>query len=261
MRALLTAVAAVAVALCLAGCRRQVVEVRHGVNPHLKALLAGTRPANPYAVAPPDAPDDGCERLKINPIGPSIGRVFNDLNDAHLVYARAGGMHPFHDSRSAWEQGRGLVKVTSNEFIYIDSLTHSYPYLRPHARDLLEEIGQRFADSLDSRGGGGYRLKVTSLLRSEVTVGKLRRVNRNASAESAHTYGTTFDISYSKFICDDPSRPHRTFEDLKNLLAEIVNQLRNERRLLVKHERNQACFHITAAPVQPQKQTDEKTPR
>lgn len=81
-----------------------------------------------------------------------------------------------------------------------------------------------------------------------MTVGKLRRVNRNASSESAHSYGTTFDISYSKFICDDPSKPHRTFEDLKNLLAEVVFALRAEGRCLVKHERRQACFHITAAP-------------
>lgn len=258
MRYLIYIITAFVIGCGIAGCRRQPeVEVRHGLNPHLKALLTDSVAENPYAIASKDAPDDGCERLKINPVGPSLSRAFNDSNYQHLEYARAGGMRPFHDSRSAWENGKGLVRVTSNEFIYIDTLTHSYAFLRPHARELLEEIGQRFSDSLYTRGGGGYRLKVTSLLRSDITVGRLRRVNRNAISESAHTYGTTFDISYSKFICDDPSKPHRTFEDLKNLLAEVVYALRDEGRLLAKIERHQACFHITAAPPRPIK-TDEK---
>ena len=84
------------------------------------------------------------------------------------------------------------------------------------------------------------------MLRTPATVGKLRRVNRNATENSAHQYATTFDISYSKFICDNAAAPHRTFEDLKNLLAEIVADMRAEGRCLVKHERHQACFHITA---------------
>ena len=259
MRFLLYIITAIVVGGGIVGCRRGPEEdVRHGLNPHLKALLSDSAACNPYAYATKDAPDDGCERLKINPIGPSLSRAFNDSNYRHLEYARAGGMKPFHDSRSAWENGKGLVRATSNEFIYIDTLTHSYAYLRPHARDLLEEIGQRFADSLYSRGGGGYRLKVTSLLRSDITVGRLRRVNRNATSESAHIYGTTFDISYSKFICDDPSKPHRTFEDLKNLLAEVVYALRQEGRLLAKIERHQACIHITAAPPSQNRKADEK---
>lgn len=258
MRFLFIIILALVLAGSVAGCRKQPTpEVRHGMNPHLKALLTDSTAENPYAIASKDAPDGGCVPLKINPVRPSLQRVFNDSNYEHLQYARQGGMKPFHDSRSAWEQGKGLVRVTSDEFIYIDTLTHSYAYLRPHARDLLEEIGQRFADSLYSRGGGAYRLKVTSLLRSDITVGRLRRVNGNAIAESAHTYGTTFDISYSKFICDDTSKTHRTFEDHKNLLGEVVYALRNEGRLLAKIERQQACFHITAAPPQPL-HTDEK---
>ncbi len=36
-------------------------------------------------------------------------------------------------------------------------------------------------------------------------------------------------LSYSKeFICDDAASTRRTFEDLKNLLAEIVADLRSE---------------------------------
>ena len=117
----------------------------------------------------------------------------------------------------------------------------------PEASRLLHDIGQAFNDSLQARGGGAYRLKVTSLLRTPATVSRLRRVNRNATGESAHSYGTTFDISYSKFICDNDSLP-RTFEDLKNLLGEVLLRFKQEGRCYVVMERRQACFHITARP-------------
>lgn len=214
------------------------------VSPVLLSLLEDNRP-NEWAVALDSAPDGGCMRMKSRNIG-SFAKVFNDSNHTHLVHARAGGINPITKMEDAWTNTRGIVHIDSDSLIYIDSLTHSYAYLQPHAAALLHEIGRRFADSLQARGGGDYRLKVTSLLRTDATVGKLRRVNRNATTESAHRYATTFDISYSKFICDNANGTRRTFEDLKNLLAEIVDDLRREGRLLVKHERKQACFHITA---------------
>lgn len=217
------------------------------VSPNLAVLLA-PEPANPYDIAGDTAPDGGCVRLRINGIGGTLGCVFSDVNRFHLEAARAGGIDSVVDSYSLWHRSRGIVKIRSNECLLIDSLTHSYPYLTREAASLLYEIGHRFRDSLEARGGGDYRLKVTSAFRTPQTVRKLRRVNRNASAESAHQYATTFDISYSKFICDNANGVRRTFEDLKNLLAEVVNDLRNQGRCYVKHERHQACLHITVIP-------------
>lgn len=219
---------------------------RYEVGAALAHILAGPDSQNTYAVKPADAPDSNCERLRVRPVGGTFGRVFNDSNYRHMEHAVAGGIMPVSGDASAWRNGKGLVEVRSDRYIFVDSLTHSYPYLVPHAAALLEEIGRRFADTLAVRGGGSYRPKVTSMLRTPATVGRLRRVNRNATVESAHQYATTFDISYSKFICDNPADTHRTFEDLKNLLAEIIFDLRAEGRCLVKHERKQACFHITA---------------
>lgn len=215
------------------------------VSPEVAAILADTVVPNPYAEPREPAPDAGCAPLKIRPVG-AFGKVFNDLNPAHLDEAIAGGIVPVTDEISAWTGSEGLALVESNQWYQVDKLTHSYPYLKDHARQALDEIGRRFRDSLQARGGGEYRLKVTSLLRTPLTVGKLRRVNRNASSASAHQYATTFDISYSKFICDDPSATRRRFEDLKNLLAEVIFAMRAEGKILVKHERKQACFHITA---------------
>lgn len=214
------------------------------VSPLLTIILSDSV-RNPYEAHLDSAPDDGCVPLRSNVREP-LSRLFNDINYVHLCEARAGGIRPIENSEMAWTEGRGLVEIKSNPYYYLDELSHSYPYLKPYAADLLAEICRRFQDTLRVRGGGAYRPKVTSLLRTPLSVGKLRRVNRNATGESAHQYATTFDISYSKFICDDASAPHRTFEDLKNLLAEIVADLRDEGRCYVKHERNQACFHITA---------------
>ena len=115
----------------------------------------------------------------------------------------------------------------------------------PEAEQLLHDIGAAFIDSLESRGGGSYRIKVTSVLRTDESVARLRRVNRNATSTSAHIYGTTFDISYAKFICDSVTVP-RTQEDMKNLLGEVMKDMRDRGRCYVKYERKQGCFHITA---------------
>lgn len=213
----------------------------------LRALLAPA--AESVEPEPQTAPDAGCVPLHSRFRG-SFGRTFNDSNHVHLGAAVLSGILPVADSESAWRHGRGLVEIRSCPDFYVDRLSHSYPFLTNTGATLLHDIGRRFNDSLAARGGGAYRIKVTSLLRTDHTVGRLRRVNRNATARSAHQYGATFDISYSKFICDDSTAtPRRSFEDLKNLLAEIVGDLRDEGRCYVKHERRQACFHITARAV------------
>lgn len=193
-------------------------------------------------------PDGQCVRLHINPIYPSLAAEFNDINDVQLPVAQKLGLQPIDGLAAAWNISRPVRRLTSCKEYYIDNLTHSVPYLVPEAADLLKEIGARFNDSLQARGGGDYRIKVTSVLRTAGAVKRLRRRNINATVNSAHQYGTTFDISYSKFACDTTS-VQRTQEDLKNLLAEVLKGVRDEKKCYVKYERRQGCFHITARPV------------
>lgn len=192
-----------------------------------------------------DSMPPGGIKLRINYLGANLGRVFNDSNYLHLEAARRIGVAPVSSASDLWHISRPLARVQSCGDYYVDNLTHSHPYLVPEARDLLTDIGAAFRDSLRARGGGDYRIKVTSVFRTKDSVRSLRRRNRNAVSESTHLYATTFDISYSKFICDDPSLP-RTQEDLKNLLGEVLHDMRRQGRCLVKYERRQACFHITA---------------
>ena len=194
-------------------------------------------------IIPVDSMPPGGKRIRVRMLG-SLRKVFNDSNYIHLGVARKYGITPIMKLSDAWNLKVPVIRVVPTETYYIDKLTYSLPYLVPRAKKLLDDIAQTWKDSLTARGGGDYRLKVTSMLRTPATIKKLRRRNMAAVDSSAHQYGTTFDISFVKFVCDNPSTP-RTAEDLKNLLAEVLYDLREEGRCYVKYEHKQGCFHIT----------------
>ncbi len=227
---------ATAICLILPGC---------GCSRDKSDTSASEHAASELGALPDSVPEDGFVKMKIYPIGGSLARVFNDLNQVHVDEAKNIGISPIESPRSAWQIKRPIKHIESCDEYFVDNLTHSVPYLVPEASSLLKEIGQRFNDSLQARGGGNYKLKVTSVLRTRGAVKKLRKRNINATEESAHQFGTTFDISYAKFICDSMTVA-RTQEDLKNLLGEVLKQLRDEQKRYVKYERKQGCFHITA---------------
>lgn len=191
------------------------------------------------------APVSGVRSIRVRNIGP-LGKVFNDSNYLQLQAARRLGIDPIESLGDAYFMKRPIVKVESNQFYQIDSLRHSVPYLVPEAANLLEDIGKNFIDSLQKRGGDSYKIKVTSILRTPESVGRLRRVNINATDSSTHQYATTFDISYTNFYCTDEGRQINQ-GDLKNLLGEVLKDLRDQGRCLVKYEYKTACFHVTVA--------------
>ena len=125
-------------------------------------------------------------------------------------------------------------------------LTHSIPFLVPSAAKLLADISQNFRDSLYSKDLPLYRLYLTSVTRTDDDITGLTRRNINATDNSAHRYGTTFDISWKRFDQVDADTLREVSPDrLKLVLAQVLFDLKNEERCYVKHERKQACFHIT----------------
>ncbi len=188
--------------------------------------------------------ENGVKRLRINNIG-RLRDVFNDSNNSQLRHALRLGIEPITDIRKAYHTSRPVIKISSTDLYAVDSLKHSLPFLVPEAARLLNIVGRNFRDSLTSRGAEGYRIRVTSLLRTPHTVKRLRRVNINATDSSTHQFGTTFDISYTRFDHYGNGAPVAA-EDLKNLLAEVLNDLRTRGYCLVKFERATSCFHITA---------------
>lgn len=183
--------------------------------------------------------------MKVNHVG-NYATVFHDGTDVHDSAANRIGIPVLTDMRSHWNLPRPLVKVTSCRDFFVDPLTHSVPYLVPEAADILHEIGRRFADSVAARGGSQYRLRVTSITRTPESVGRLRKVNKNAIANSVHQRATTFDISYARFIPDANNTVNRSVDDLKGVLAEVLLAMRREGKIYVIYERRQPCFHITA---------------
>lgn len=202
-----------------------------------------SRWANPL----PDMPEP-CIGMRVKRFPTSYHKMFNDSNYIHWADAEKIGIDPITDLRSYWNLRRPLVKIESCEDYYIEPLKYSRPYLVPEGAAMLHEIGKRFRDTLKARGGGDYRIKVTSLLRTPTGVARLRRRNRNAVDSSVHQLGTTVDISYSRFIADSDSIP-RSQEDLKAVLAEVLLAMRSEGKCWVKHEHKQPCFHISARPI------------
>ena len=180
----------------------------------------------------------------------SYKRIFGDLNDTHMAAAKKIGVKPLKDREAALNLGGKVTEIKSGDLYQVDSLTHSIPFLVPKASALLDSIGANFLDSLESKGLNPNQIIVTSVLRTQDDVKRLRRVNGNASANSVHMFGTTFDISYKRFFkVEDPDgRPMESVREdtLKLVLSEVLRDLKKKEMCYVKYELKQACFHITA---------------
>ena len=180
----------------------------------------------------------------------SYKRSFGDLNDAHLSAAQRIGVSPLQNRAAAEKLGKKVVEIKSGKYYQVDSLTHSIPFLVPRASALLDSIGANFLDSLESKGLNPNQVIVTSVLRTHDDVKRLGKRNVNASKNSAHVYGTTFDITYKRFhkVEDPDGRPMQGVREdtLKMVLSEVLRDLKKKEKCYVKYELKQACFHITA---------------
>lgn len=181
---------------------------------------------------------------------PSFQECFSDLQDIQITAARKWGVSPVTDRQEAERRKKELVYVGSNPFYTMDEgMNRSIPYLVPQAAELLQRISRNFLDSLAVKGIPLHTLIVTSVLRTEEDVRKLRRYNVNASEQSCHRYGTTFDISYNRYTTvSSPQGPERRAvrnDSLKWVLSEVLRDLRESGYCYVKHEVKQGCYHIT----------------
>ena len=177
----------------------------------------------------------------------SYNRDFNDLNPVHLAEAQKIGIEPVPSREAAEHASRKMEEIQTNEYYEVEELTHSIPYLVPEAATLLEDIGRNFQDSLRNLNASIYKVKVTSVTRTVDDVKNLKKRNSNSSANSAHQYGTTFDVSWARYTkVDEEDTLNIDKDQLKMVLAMVLRDLKKADRCYVKHERKQGCFHITA---------------
>ena len=181
----------------------------------------------------------------------SFADAFPDAQDVQIVSANRLGVSPVQDRAEAESRKAELVYVGSNPYYFVEPLYWSIPYLVPKAAVLLQDIGRNFIDSLQVKGLQPHRIIVTSVMRTKEEVARMRHYNGNVSENSCHMYGTTFDIAYNRYlpVAEVATRysKQETASDvrLKQVLAEVLNDLRREGRCWVKYEVKQSCFHAT----------------
>lgn len=192
-------------------------------------------------------PDGSIVKNKIFSV-PGYSRTFSDQQDVQYVSAKQWGVSPVINREDAEHRKSELVFIGSNPYFHVDKLRNSIPYLVPRASLLLQDIGSSFFDSLQIKDIPLHKLIVTSVTRTQEDVEKLRSHNSNATENSCHLYGTTFDVCYNRYqTVKAPGENRRDVRNdtLKYVLAEVLRDMRVTGRCHVKYEVKQGCFHIT----------------
>ena len=172
---------------------------------------------------------------------------FRDTQAKQEQAARAIGLStPPQNRQQAAKMRSQLTHIKTNQNFVVDSLTHSIPYLVPAAATELESIGAEFADILQRNNLPHYRFYVTSVLRTKDDVKHLQKSgNINATTNSCHCYGTTFDLAYYRYDKVTRTREYMHQDNLKLVLGQVLLNHQRAGKIYVKYEHKQACFHIT----------------
>lgn len=173
---------------------------------------------------------------------PNYKTAFPDSQSVQIIAANRWGVKPVKNREDAEQRKRELVYVGESPYYHVDRLSSSIPYLVPRTAVLLQDIGQSFYDSLYVKGLPLHQLIVTSVLRSMEDVSRLQHHNPNATENSCHLYGTTFDICYNRY---QPIGREVRNDTLKWVLSEVLRDKRQENRCYIKYEVKQGCFHLT----------------
>jgi hypothetical protein len=172
---------------------------------------------------------------------------FRDTQAKQEQAAKAIGLStPPQNRQQAAKMRSQLTLIKTNENYIVDSLTHSIPYLVPTAAAELESIGKEFADILQRNNLPHYRFYVTSVLRTKDDVKYLQKSgNVNATTNSCHCYGTTFDLAYYRYDKVTRTREYMHQDNIKLVLGQVLLNHQRAGKIYVKYEWRQACFHIT----------------
>jgi len=173
------------------------------------------------------------------------------LNDRIVEYsdrARSKGIEKCSDANEIGKRlsARQLVMVKSCRYYKVESMTHSYPCLTRESRNLLDEIGNRFRKKVEKEGFKGSKFIITSMTRTSENTGKLGKTNINASENSPHLYGNAFDISYARFLFKKFNVTECDKWYMKEALAEVIHELKEENKCWATYERQQGCFHVVS---------------
>jgi hypothetical protein len=179
---------------------------------------------------------------------PVFSRKLKDMLPDYIGESSVSGISRCSNKRELLRKaGQGeLFKIRNGRGFEVEDLSYSYPYLTKDGKALLKEIGKRFRKRVSVTKLRGSDFNITSMTRTSEVLIKLRKSNSNASVNSPHFYGNTFDISYVRF-----TSPKWFITDcdkyfLKEALAQVIWKLRDEKRCWATYEIKQGCFHVVA---------------
>lgn len=140
---------------------------------------------------------------------------------------------------NAGKRNGKLVEIKDGRGYRIDRLTHSHPWLLPETYQLLQDMGNDFADAMEGTPSEGAVFRVTSVTRTDKQQGKLRRRNANATnSRSTHSYGASFDVAFIDRFDDSANCGTPTRE-----MERLLNRYQKAGIIYVIPEGN--CMHIT----------------
>lgn len=170
--------------------------------------------------------------------------LFDDMQGKHITVAKKNGIKdaPLLNPISLNPKEQFLVRIRSSRHLKVGHLTHSQPYLTKEAADELNLIANDFQAQVRQRHLPFCRILVTSLLRTTEDVKRLQEINKNATKDSPHMYGTTFDIAWAFFQCP---KPNANGDEYFQILAEVLREHRDAQKIYVRYETRERCFHIT----------------
>jgi hypothetical protein len=140
---------------------------------------------------------------------------------------------------NAGKRNGKLVEITDGRGYRVDRLTHSHPWLLPETYQLLQDMGNDFADAMEGTKSEGAVFRVTSVTRTDKQQRKLRRRNANATnSQSTHSYGASFDVAFIDRFDDSANCGTPTRE-----MERLLNRYQKAGVIYVIPEGN--CMHIT----------------
>ncbi len=173
------------------------------------------------------------------------------LNDRVVDYSSLARQNGIKECRNEEEirkriKDGKLVKVKDSRQCMIETMAYSYPYLTKESELLIEEIGKRFKEKTQEVGLKGSKFIITSMTRTAEKMNGLRKTNGNLSENSPHLNGNAFDISYARFSFRKLFITECDKWYLKEALAEVIWELREEKKCWATYERVQGCFHVVS---------------
>ncbi|PKL40895.1 MAG: hypothetical protein CVV44_04615 [Spirochaetae bacterium HGW-Spirochaetae-1] len=190
----------------------------------------------------------------------------------HLCAVRSGDIQPLSQDSDINEfVKKGLLVPLDpgvDDFYFFYNVPQKYRYATDATKKGLETVMNRFQEKLRLRAPvPPVKIAVSSVLRPGAYQKNLKGSNKNASDESTHSYGRSFDVFYDDFyvilpVYDKiPWLAEPLFEQFRKkcgfmlgdslrrqfraVLSDTLIELQNEGIIYAIFEKRQSCYHIT----------------